>query len=257
MEHPRIEVRNLKKSFREKVILDGINLKVCAGKSLVIIGASGSGKSVLTRCIVGLLKPDNGDILLDGQLLYPDIMNNRAFIASSIGYLFQNAALFDSLTVLENVSFGPHFMQKRNIEDANEIAKEIMLKLDINPKFWFLYPKELSGSSRKIVAIARALAVKPKVIIFDEPSTGLDVRASQKLDSLIRDCVEKENITSITITHDMNSARRLADDIAMLHEGKFIWSGKSNQMNKSNNINVERFIQPFLDTNFNTIRGSQ
>ena len=132
-----------------------------------------------------------------------------------------------------------------------------MLKLDINPKFWFLHPKELSGSSRKIVAIARALAVKPKVIIFDEPSTGLDVRASQKLDSLIRDCVEKENITSITITHDMNSARRLADDIAMLHKGKFIWSGKSNQMNKSNNINVERFIQPFLDTNFNTIRGSQ
>ena len=101
------------------------------------------------------------------------------------------------------------------------------------------------------------MAVKPKVIIFDEPSTGLDVRASQKLDSLIRDCVEKENITSITITHDMNSARRLADDIAMLHKGKFIWSGKSNQMNKSNNINVERFNQPILDSNFNTIRGSQ
>ena len=133
MEHPRIEVRNLKKSFREKVIIDVINLKVCAGKSLVIIGASGSGKSVLTRCIVGLLKPDNGDILLDGQLLNPDIMNNRAFIASSIGYLFQNAALIDSLTVLENVSFGPLFMQKRNIKEANQIAKEIMLKLDIIP----------------------------------------------------------------------------------------------------------------------------
>ena len=219
MEHPRIEVRNLKKSFREKVILDGINLRVCAGKSLVIIGASGSGKSVLTRCIVGLLKPDNGDILLDGQLLNPDIMNNRAFIASSIGYLFQNAALFDSLTVLENVSFGPHFMQKRNIEDANEIAKEIMLKLDINPKFWFLYPKELSGSSRKIVAVARALAVKPKVIIFDEPTRGIDVGAKYEIYQLLNHLADQGKAI-LMITSELPEALGMADRILVMREGR-------------------------------------
>ena len=121
-----------------------------------------------------------------------------------------------------------------------------MKKLDIHPKFWPMYPKELSSSSRKIVAIARALAVKPKIIIFDEPSTGLDIRASRKLDYLIRESVKKENITAITITHDINSALHIADTIAMLHEGKLIWSGKPSQLKKSKQAEVRRFIKPFL-----------
>ena len=178
----RIEVRELKKSFDETVILDHISFKVNLGESLVIIGASGSGKSVLTKCIVGLLKPDNGDIFLDGHRIGESSSDSTPLAANSISYVFQNSALFDSLTVIENISFGPQFLNKQNEKDANEIAREIMIKLGIQPKFWPMYPKQLSSSSRKIVAIARALAVKPKIIIFDEPSTGLDIRASHKLD---------------------------------------------------------------------------
>ena len=246
MKHPRIEVKELKKSFNETVILDQINFKVHQGESLVVIGASGSGKSVLTKCIVGLLKPDNGDIFLDGHRLDTNSSDGTPVAANSISYVFQNSALFDSLTVIENISFGPQFLNKQKEKDANEIAKEIMIKLGIQPKFWPMYPKELSSSLRKIVAIARALAVKPKIIIFDEPSTGLDIRASHKLDYLIRDSVKNENITAITITHDMNSALHIADSIAMLHEGKLIWSGEPSELKKSNHAEVRRFIKPFL-----------
>ena len=246
MKYPRIEVRELKKSFDETVILDHINFKVHVGESLVIIGASGSGKSVLTKCIVGLLKPDNGDIFLDGHRLETNSSDGKPVAANLISYVFQNSALFDSLTVIENISFGPQFLNKQNKRDANEIARESMIKLDIPPKFWSMYPKELSSSSRKIVAIARALAVKPKIIIFDEPSTGLDIRASQKLDYLIRDSVKNENITAITITHDMNSALHIADSVAMLHEGKLIWSGEPSELKRSNREEVRRFIKPFL-----------
>mgnify|MGYP001448393923 FL=1 len=246
MKHPRIEVKELKKSFNETVILDQINFKVHPGESLVVIGASGSGKSVLTKCIVGLLKPDNGDIFLDGHRLDTNSSDGTPVAANSISYVFQNSALFDSLTVIENISFGPRFLNKQNEKDANEIARESMIKLDIHPKFWPLHPKELSSSLRKIVAIARALAVKPKIIIFDEPSTGLDIRASHKLDSLIRDSVKNENITAITITHDMNSALHIADSIAMLHEGKLIWSGEPSELKKSNHAEVRRFIKAFL-----------
>ena len=246
MKHPRIEVKGLKKSFNETVILDQINFKVHQGESLVVIGASGSGKSVLAKCIVGLLKPDKGDIFLDGHRLDTNSSDGTPVAANSISYVFQNSALFDSLTVIENISFGPQFLNKQNEKDANEIARESMIKLDIHPKFWPMHPKELSSSLRKIVAIARALAVKPKIIIFDEPSTGLDIRASHKLDSLIRDSVKNENITAITITHDMNSALHIADSIAMLHEGKLIWSGESSELKKSNHAEVRRFIKPFL-----------
>ena len=246
MKHPRIEVKGLKKSFNETVILDQINFKVHQGESLVVIGASGSGKSVLTKCIVGLLKPDNGDIFLDGHRLDTNSSDGTPVAANSISYVFQNSALFDSLTVIENISFGPRFLNKQNEKDANEIARESMIKLDIHPKFWPLHPKELSSSLRKIVAIARALAVKPKIIIFDEPSTGLDIRASHKLDYLIRDSVKNENITALTITHDMNSALHIADTIAMLHEGKLIWSGEPSELKKSNHAEVRRFIKPFL-----------
>ena len=246
MKHPRIEVKELKKSFNETVILDQINFKVHQGESLVVIGASGSGKSVLTKCLVGLLKPDNGDIFLDGHQLDTNSSDGTPVAANSISYVFQNSALFDSLTVIENISFGPRFLNKQNEKDANEIARESMIKLDIHPKFWPMHPKELSSSLRKIVAIARALAVKPKIIIFDEPSTGLDIRASHKLDSLIRDSVKNENITAITITHDMNSALHIADSIAMLHEGKLIWSGEPSELKKSNHAEVRRFIKPFL-----------
>ena len=246
MKHPRIEVRELKKSFDETVILDHINFKVHLGESLVIIGASGSGKSVLTKCIVGLLKPDNGDIFLDGHRLETNSSDGKPVAANLISYVFQNSALFDSLTVIENISFGPQFLKKQNKRDANEIARESMIKLDIPSKFWTMYPKELSSSSRKIVAIARALAVKPKIVIFDEPSTGLDIRASRKLDYLIRDSVKNENITAITITHDMNSALHIADSVAMLHEGKLIWSGEPSELKRSNREEVRRFIKPFL-----------
>ena len=245
MKHPRIEVRELTKSFDETVILDHISFKVNLGESLVIIGASGSGKSVLTKCIVGLLKPDNGDIFLDGHRMGESSSDSKPLAANSISYVFQNSALFDSLTVIENISFGPQFLNKQNEKDANEIAREIMIKLGIQPKFWPMYPKQLSSSSRKIVAIARALAVKPKIIIFDEPSTGLDTRASHKLDHLIRDSVKNNNITAITITHDMNSALQIADTIAMLQGGKLIWSGKSSELKKSNHAEVKHFIKPF------------
>ena len=246
MKHPRIEVKGLKKSFNETVILDQINFKVHQGESLVVIGASGSGKSVLTKCIVGLLKPDNGDIFLDGHRLDTNSSDGTPVAANSISYVFQNSALFDSLTVIENISFGPQFLNKQNEKDANDIARESLIKLDIHPKFWPMHPKELSSSLRKIVAIARALAVKPKIIIFDEPSTGLDIRASHKLDYLIRDSVKNENITAITITHDMNSALHIADSIAMLHEGKLIWSGGPSDLKRSNREEVRRFIKPFL-----------
>jgi len=246
MKNPQIEVRELKKSFNETVVLDQINFTVHRGESLVVIGASGSGKSVLAKCIVGLLKPDNGNIFLDGRRLDTNSSDSTPVAASSISYVFQNSALFDSLTVIENISFGPQFLNQQNEDDANKIARESMIKLDIHPKFWPMYPKELSSSSRKIVAIARALAVKPKIIIFDEPSTGLDIRASHKLDYLIRDSVKNDNITAITITHDIDSALHIADTIAMLHEGKLIWSGEASELKKSNQAEVRRFIKPFL-----------
>ena len=239
---PRIKVSNLKKSFENNIILRDINFEILAGKSLVIIGGSGSGKSVLIKCISGLLEIDSGVIELDGNTLTNKLNKKRFKKLHLLGYIFQNSALFDSLTVLENVSFGPQHFLKASIKEANEIAFKKLSQVGLNEQTARMYPSELSTGLRKRVAIARAIATKPQIIFFDEPTTGLDPIMSEKINQLILNCVQEEGITALTITHDMESAKIIGDEIAMLYDGRIVWSGPPSEIVETENKIVKQFI---------------
>jgi len=234
---PRIRVRGLRKSFGAKMVLDGIDLDVPQGTSMVVIGGSGSGKSVLLKCILGLIEPDAGTIELDGQ----DILrlNRHELVAARarIGMLFQNGALFDSLPVWENVTFGLLARKMVSRREAPARAAALLAQVGLAAEVGALAPSELSGGMQKRVALARAIAAQPDILFFDEPTTGLGA----VIDGLVVDCVKRLGSTAVAITHDMASAARIGDAAAMIHRGKIIWSGPAGALFDSGNAEVDQF----------------
>ncbi len=244
---PKIRLKNVHKSFGDKVVLNGVDLDVGAGESVVVIGGSGTGKSVTLKCILGLLEPEEGVIEVDGENVVRMRRKDHDRVIRKFGMLFQGAALFDSLPVWENVAFGliqAHGMAR---EPAKEIALEKLAQVGLGPEVTDLYPAELSGGMKKRVGLARAIATEPEIIFFDEPTTGLDPIMGHIIDDLIVKCVRELGATAMTITHDMASARRIADRIAMLYEGKIIWSGRVEELDHVNNPYVDQFVHGRAD----------
>jgi phospholipid/cholesterol/gamma-HCH transport system ATP-binding protein len=239
---PKISIRGLKKAFGPKVVLDGVDLDIGVAESVVIIGGSGTGKSVLLKCILGLLAPDAGSIKIDGQEVIDLPANEREAVNCKIGMLFQGAALFDSLTVWENVAFGLIQAQGKSRREAKPIAIHNLAAVGLPPEVAELSPAELSGGMRKRVGLARAIATRPEIIFFDEPTTGLDPIMSDVINDLIVKCVHELGATALSITHDMASAHKIAHRIAMLHAGRIIWNGPVAEIDRSGNPYVDQFI---------------
>jgi phospholipid/cholesterol/gamma-HCH transport system ATP-binding protein len=244
---PKIAIRGLKKAFGPKVVLDGVDLDVGVAESVVIIGGSGTGKSVLLKCILGLLTPEAGSIKIDGQEVIGLPEREREAVNRKFGMLFQGAALFDSLSVWENVAFGLIRAQGLGRREAKEIAIRNLAAVGLPPEVASLSPAELSGGMRKRVGLARAIATSPEIIFFDEPTTGLDPIMSDVINDLIVKCVQELGATALSITHDMASARKIAHRIAMLHQGKIIWQGPVAKIDHSGNAYVEQFIHGRAD----------
>jgi len=235
-----IELRGVHKTFGSNAVLRGVDLTIAKGTSMVIIGGSGTGKSVTLKCILGLIKPDGGTITLDGQ----DVTrgDRDAFLAR-FGMLFQGGALFDSLRIWENVAFRLlRGSLARPKAEAREIAIEKLRRVGLGPQVADLFPAELSGGMQKRVSLARAIAANPEIIFFDEPTTGLDPIMSGVINDLIREIVVEMGATAMTITHDMSSVRAIADHVAMLHGGKVRWTGPVSEMDATPDPYVQQFI---------------
>ena len=242
MSDAKIKISGLHKAFGKKVVLDGVDLEINKGESLVVIGGSGTGKSVLIKCIQGLLTPEKGSILVDDKEVVGISQNEKENLHSKMGMLFQGGALFDSLTVWENVAFGLLENKKMNRKNAKNEAIRVLRQVGLAPDVADLSPSELSGGMQKRVGLARAIATRPEIIFFDEPTTGLDPIMSDVINDLIIESVKGLGATALTITHDMASARKIADRIAMLYKGKIIWQGTVKEMDKTDNPYVCQFI---------------
>ena len=239
----KIKIENLHKSFGKKKILNGVNLEVNNKESLVIIGGSGTGKSVLIKSIIQLIEPDEGKIFIDNKNIL-DIENDEEYmkIMSKFGFLFQNGALFDSLKVWENVSFKLLKLFNYKKKDAKEIAIEKLKVVGLNSDVADLYPVELSGGMQKRVSLARTICTNPEIIFFDEPTTGLDPIMSDIINDLIIKSSKSVNATTITISHDLNSIRKIADRVALLYQGKIVWIGTVKEMETTDNLYINQFI---------------
>lgn len=252
-----IELTDVHKSFGPKNVLRGVNLTLPKGKSMVIIGGSGTGKSVLLKCVLGLIAPDSGGITVDGAdvtRLRQGSKERDAFLAR-FGMLFQGGALFDSIPVWQNVAFRLlRGSMKRPKAEAREIALEKLRRVGLTPDVADLFPAELSGGMQKRVGLARAIAAEPEVIFFDEPTTGLDPIMSGVINDLIREIVVEMGATAMTITHDMSSVRAIADDVAMLHGGIIQWTGPVGDMDASGDAHVTQFISGSADGPIETVR---
>jgi phospholipid/cholesterol/gamma-HCH transport system ATP-binding protein len=240
-EVPKIRLRGLCKAFGGKQVLDGVDLDVMAHTSMVVIGGSGSGKSVLLKCILGLLEPDAGDIELDGRPLAAMNRDEREAARGRIGMLFQNGALFDSLPVWENVAFGLLAKHRISRAEARGRADEVLAQVGLAASVGDLEPAELSGGMQKRVGLARAIAAQPDILFFDEPTTGLDPIMGAVIDGLIVDCVKRLGSTAVAITHDMASAMRIGDRAAMLYKGRIVWEGPADALTHSGNDVVDQF----------------
>ena len=247
-----IELTNIHKRFGANKVLQGTSLVVPKGTSLVIIGGSGTGKSITLKCILGLVKPDSGTIKIDGC----DISrgDRDAFLAR-FGMLFQGAALFDSIPVWQNVAFRLlRGTLKRPFEEAREIAVEKLRRVGLTPDVADKFPAELSGGMQKRVGLARAIAAEPEIIFFDEPTTGLDPIMAGVINELIREIVVEMGATAMTITHDMTSVRAIADTVAMLHDGVIKWTGPVAEMDNSGDPYLDQFIYGRADGPIEAVR---
>ncbi len=238
----KIIIKDLFKSFGPKDVLSGVNLQVKKGESLVILGGSGSGKSVLIKIIATLIAPTSGSILIDDKEISNISTKDRDKLMEKFGFLFQGGALFDSLSIWENIAFRLLYHKKMNKKDAKEIALQKLKAVGLSEKTANLFPSELSGGMQKRASLARAIAANPEIIFFDEPTTGLDPIMADVINDLIIANSKELGATTITITHDMNSARKIADKIAMLYEGKIIWFGNVKEMYSSGNDYLDQFI---------------
>ncbi|MDG1022081.1 MAG: ATP-binding cassette domain-containing protein [Emcibacteraceae bacterium] len=238
----KISLNGLHKRFGEKIVLDDVNLDVMPGESMVIIGGSGSGKSVTLKCILGLLTPNSGSIKIDGQEMVGIAADDRKRVLNKFGMLFQGAALFDSLPVWENVAFGLLAQRLHSRDEAKEIAIEKLRRVGLSPDVAKLSPAELSGGMQKRVGLARAIAANPEIIFFDEPTTGLDPIMSDVINELIVECVKDVGATALTITHDMSSVRKIADNVSMIYHGNMIWTGPKDKIDQSGSEYIDQFI---------------
>ncbi len=238
----KIRVVNLHKSFGEKDVLRGVHLEVRIGESMVVIGGSGSGKTVLIKCIIGLMRPDQGEIHVDGLEITSLNEKRMNEVRKKFGMLFQGGALFDSMTVWENVGFGLRQQNRLSEEEIRRVASEKLALVGLK-NVEDLMPAELSGGMRKRVSLARAIAMEPEILLYDEPTTGIDPIMADAINDLIVQMKEKLNVTSIAITHDMKSAYKIADRIAMLYQGKIIEVGTPGEIRNSSNPMVQQFIE--------------
>jgi len=243
MSQPILKLSGVEKSFGQNHVLRGVNLDVAPGKSLVVIGGSGSGKSVMLKNALGLMTPDRGNVSFDGEDVTHANGKTREAMRARIGMLFQSAALFDSLTVWENVAFRLIHADRIKRKDAKERAIETLKKVRLGPDVADLRPAEISGGMQKRVGLARAIIAKPDLIFFDEPTTGLDPITADAINDLILEQVKALGAATISITHDMPSARKIADEIAMLFEGKIIWRGPVSNIDTSGSAHVEQFVK--------------
>lgn len=241
-QEPRLRVRGLYKSFGSKRVLRGLDLDVPAGSSTVVIGGSGTGKSVLLKCILGLLRPDRGSIELDGEELVGASAVTMARARTRIGMLFQGGALFDSLPVWENVAFGALARNGIDRPRARALAIETLAKVGLGADTADLAPAELSGGMQKRVGLARAICTRPEILFFDEPTTGLDPIMADVINQLIADSVRTLGATALSITHDMASVRRIADRVAMLYDGVIVWHGPVERLGDSGSEVVDQFV---------------
>ena len=245
---PKIELQNIHKAFGPKHVLNGINIQVQAGESLVIVGGSGSGKSVTIKHILGLIKPDQGNVLYEGEDITHHSFGQREKFLRKCGMLFQGGALFDSLPVWKNITFAlTQGRQALSNADAHKLAVEKLDQVGMRAEVADLMPAELSGGMQKRVGLARAIATNPEVIFFDEPTTGLDPIMADVINELIVLCVKQLGSTAITITHDMSSVRKIASRVVMLYKGKIIWDGPVSAIENSGNPYVDQFIHGRAD----------
>ena len=231
------------KSFAGKTVLEGVDIAVAASSSLVVLGGSGSGKSVMLKCILGLITPDAGRILIDGRDVAALSRRERAALMDRIGMLFQNGALFDSLPVWENVCFKLLAQKRITRRAARDKAAEVLAQVGLAASVGDLSPAELSGGMQKRVALARAVAAAPDLLFFDEPTTGLDPIMGAVIDGLIVDCVQRLGATAISITHDMASARRIGQRAAMIYKGRIVWDGPAASLGQTGNAMVDQFAR--------------
>ena len=243
----KLVLTNVNKAFGSNKVLNELNLSVPSGKSLVVIGGSGTGKSVMLKCILGLLEPDSGSILIDGKESVKSDPKVRSEFMKKFGMLFQGAALFDSLKIWENVAFGLIHGQGMDKKQAKEIAIEKITAVGLRAEVAELFPAELSGGMQKRVGLARAVAISPEIIFFDEPTTGLDPIMADVINELIVEQVKGLGATALSITHDMASVRKIADYVAMIHEGSIIWKGHVDDLDHSGSEYVDQFIHGRAD----------
>jgi phospholipid/cholesterol/gamma-HCH transport system ATP-binding protein len=254
-ETPKIEMRGVRKSFGPNHVLCGIDLTVPASESLVIIGGSGTGKSVLLKCILGLITPDSGEIFVDGENVATKRGKAREQLLDKFGMLFQGGALFDSFSVWENVAFRlRHGTGKLPREEARAIAIQKLRRVGLKEDTADLFPAELSGGMQKRVGLARAICAEPEIIFFDEPTTGLDPIMADVINDLIREIVVEMGVTAVTITHDMTSVRKIADQVAMIHEGLIQWSGPVSEIDTTDNAYVHQFVNGLPEGPIEAIR---
>jgi len=239
---PKLAWVGVRKRLGGRDVLQGVDLDVAAGRSLVVIGASGVGKSVTLKTALGILPPDAGEIRIDGVDVAHATPDERARVMGKFGMLFQGAALFDSLPVWENVAFRLIHADGLSRADAKARALETMRMVRLAPEFADRYPVELSGGMQKRAGLARAIISRPEILFFDEPTTGLDPITADAINDVILEMVKDLGCAAVSITHDMASARKIADEIAMLHQGKIIWRGPAASIDSSGSAHVDQFI---------------
>jgi phospholipid/cholesterol/gamma-HCH transport system ATP-binding protein len=244
---PKIAWVEVRKAFGPKQVLDGVTLDVMPRESLVIIGGSGTGKSVAIKTVLGIIRPDSGAVLVDGEDITKLGTNGMNRVRTQFGMLFQGGALFDSLSIWRNVAFGLMQGKGMGARDAKRIAIENLERVGLGAAVAELRPSELSGGMQKRVGLARAIAARPQVIFFDEPTTGLDPIMADVINDLIRAQVSDLGCTAVTITHDMSSVRKIADRVAMLHQGKIIWQGPREAIDNSGNAYIDQFVHGRAD----------
>jgi phospholipid/cholesterol/gamma-HCH transport system ATP-binding protein len=238
----KIRLRNMHKNFGKKKVLRGVDIDIHKGESLVVIGGSGTGKSVLIKNIIGLMEPTRGSIKIDGQEVAHLSSRERSAMMERFGVLFQGGALFDSIPVWKNISFSLMQSKKVSSSEAYDLAVEKLNSVGLGGEVASLFPSELSGGMQKRVALARAIVHNPEVIFFDEPTTGLDPIMADVINDLIIKCSSELGATTFTITHDMHSAKKIADKVAMIYEGKIIWHDSVKNLNSCDNEYVQQFI---------------
>lgn len=239
----KIVLRNLHKAFGEKVILNGLDLKIHRGESFVVIGPSGVGKTVLLKCLLGLILPDQGVVMVDGENTTYIQGKKRQDFLKKFAIVFQGSALFDSLTIWENVAFGLINGRHMSRHAAKIRAIETLERVGLKPQVGEQRPNELSGGMQKRVAIARSIIMEPEILLFDEPTAGLDPITAELINNLIRQCHNELDMTTFTITHDLSTVHTVADRVGVLNDGRIIWSGELNKMHQSQHPFIQKFIK--------------